>query len=236
MKCPHCFVDFHAYEKVQFLCKDLDGYWGVSFTECSACGRSIVRLIMADGFNQLGDGYWAARGTRHVSHLVRPKATDRAPISPQVPSEIAKDYVEACLVLEDSPRASAALSRRCLQHLLRKYAGVTPSNLSGEIEEVLSKKLLPPQLAELLDEVCDIGNFAVHPIKSTAPSEIAGVEPGEAEWNLDMLEALFDFLFVEPAVLKARRDALNKILADAGKPPLKASIETAVAAPKFAHN
>jgi hypothetical protein len=41
------------------------------------------------------------------------------------------------------------------------------------------------------------------------------VEPGEAEWTLDVLEILFDFYFVQPARLKAKRDALNKKLAEA---------------------
>ena len=47
------------------------------------------------------------------------------------------------------------------------------------------------------------------------------VDPDEAEWNLDVLESLFDFYFVQPARAKAKRDALNKKLTDAGKPPLK---------------
>jgi hypothetical protein len=40
-------------------------------------------------------------------------------------------------------------------------------------------------------------------------------------WNLDVLESLFDFLFVQPAALKAKRDALDKKLKAAGKPPMK---------------
>lgn len=62
------------------------------------------------------------------------------------------------------------------------------------------------------------------PIPSRAPTNtglILGVEPGEAEWLLDVLEALFDFYFVRPARLTAKRDALNKKLAEAGKPPMK---------------
>ena len=47
------------------------------------------------------------------------------------------------------------------------------------------------------------------------------VELHEAEWNLDVLESLFDFYFVQPARAKARRDALNKKLADTGKAPMK---------------
>jgi len=47
------------------------------------------------------------------------------------------------------------------------------------------------------------------------------VEPGEAEWNLDVLESLFDFYYVQPARLQAKRAALDKKLAEAGKPPMK---------------
>jgi hypothetical protein len=138
-----------------------------------------------------------------------------------VPTEVAKDYLEACLVIADSPQASAALSRRCLQLLLRKYGGVKPNDLSKEIDEILAKHTLPSHLADSIDAIRNIGNFAAHPIKSTTTGEIVEVAPREAEWNLDVLESLFDFQFVQPAIIKAKRDALNKKLADAGKPPLK---------------
>ncbi len=35
------------------------------------------------------------------------------------------------------------------------------------------------------------------------------MEPGEAEWNLDTLEGLFDFYYVQPAKTAARKAALN---------------------------
>ena len=35
------------------------------------------------------------------------------------------------------------------------------------------------------------------------------------------LEGFFDFYFVQPAKLEKKRDALNKKLKEAGKPPLK---------------
>jgi hypothetical protein len=47
------------------------------------------------------------------------------------------------------------------------------------------------------------------------------VEPGEAEWNLDVIESLFDFYFTQPALLKKKRDALNTKLKAAGKPEMK---------------
>lgn len=47
------------------------------------------------------------------------------------------------------------------------------------------------------------------------------VEPGEAEWTLDVLESLFDFYFVQPERLKMKKKALDKKLKDSGKPKMK---------------
>lgn len=85
----------------------------------------------------------------------------------------------------------------------------------------MSKNSLPSHLSESLDSVRSIGNFAAHPVKSNSTGEIVDVEFGEAEWNLDIIESLFDFYFVQPDILKKKRDALNIKLKDAGKPELK---------------
>jgi hypothetical protein len=138
-----------------------------------------------------------------------------------VPEALAKDYSEACLVLVDSPKASAALSMRCLQSLLREAVAVKPGDLSSEIQQVLDSGKLPSHLAECIDAVRNIGNLAAHPMKSQHTGEILDVEPGEAEWNLDVLESLFDFYFVQPAILKAKKAALDAKLSVAGKPPMK---------------
>jgi hypothetical protein len=160
-------------------------------------------------------------GAYMKSYMVYPKGISRAPLASDVPDRFAGDYSEACLVLPDSTKASAALSRRCLQVLLREVAKVKSADLSKEIDDVLASKSLPSQLADGVDAVRNIGNFAAHPIKSTNTGEIVDVEPGEAEWLLDVLEGLFDFYFVQPAILQKKREALNKKLAEAGKPPMK---------------
>jgi hypothetical protein len=153
--------------------------------------------------------------------LVYPKAISRTPLAPEVPQEFAVDYREACLVLADSEKASAALSRRGLQHLLRAKAGVKKGDLATEIQQVLDSKQLPSHLAEDLDAIRNIGNFAAHPMKTTNTGEIVEVEPQEAEWLLNLLEQLFDFYFVLPARAQTRRDALNAKLQAVGKPSMK---------------
>jgi hypothetical protein len=65
-----------------------------------------------------------------------------------------------------------------------------------------------------------IGNFAAHPLKSTNTGEIMEVEDNEAEWNLDTLERLFDFYFVQPSIAAKRKAEINKKLKEAGKPQL----------------
>jgi Domain of unknown function (DUF4145) len=217
MKCPHCLTDFHDVEKLFHIGTDPDVDWGYARCRCSACKRLIVRLFSVDEY-YANSGQW---GTELTSTLVRPKVAARAPLPDDVPAHYAADYNEACLVLADSPKASAALSRRCLQHLLREKAKVKKQDLAHEIQDVLDEGNLPSHIADSLDIIRNIGNFAAHPIKSRSSGEIVEIEPGEAEWNLDVLEMLFDFYFVAPGRTKARRDALNQKLADAGKPPLK---------------
>jgi len=123
-------------------------------------------------------------------------------------------------VLTISPQASAALTRRCLQQVLRDYGKTKSKDLYDQIDEVINEGRIPHALAEQLDAVRVIGNFAAHPLKSQISGMIMPVEPHEAEWNLDVLEAAFDHYFVKPAQAHARKAALNKKLAEAGKPLL----------------
>ena len=141
------------------------------------------------------------------------------PIPHEVPVHIRADYEEAALVLNLSPKASAALSRRCLQAVLREEAGANQKNLVAQIEAVIPK--LPHYIADSIDAVRNIGNFAAHPTKSEISGELIDVEAGESEWNLDVLDLLFDFYYVQPAKAKEKRNALDSKLALAGKPAMK---------------
>lgn len=210
MKCPHCLDSYHPQSNSHFVGEDSDERWSFLWQQCPGCGKFIIHLAHLYPNGKIKDTF-----------LVYPKAISRSPLSSHVPDKFAQDYKEACLVIADSPKASAALSRRCLQNILREKAMVKHQNLSKEIEEVLSSKSLPTFLADGIDAVRTIGNFAAHPIKSTSTGELVHVEPGEAEWLLDLLEGLFDFYFVQPAELKRKREVLDKKLADAGKPPMK---------------
>lgn len=211
MKCPHCLENFYEDWERKSIDEDAEGDWKVRHCKCPACNRLIIQLGVYD--EALRDYSW--------EQLVRPKTISRTPLPPEVPSQFAKDYKEACLVFTDSPKASAALSRRCLQNLLKEKASTIKENLAEQIQEVLDSEKLPMHLAESLDAIRNIGNFATHPTKSRSSGEIVDVEPGEAEWNLDVLEGLFDFYFIQPEIIKQKRKKLDQKLKDVGKPPMK---------------
>lgn len=224
MICPHCGVTIDAV----FVIHELDPirpecteHWSIAAKVCPACGRKILRLITSvktPVANQ--PGVFQLVETDDYG-FVLPRHPFKRRAQPEVPKKYAEDYREASVVLQDSTNASAALSRRCLQTLLRDEVKVKNGTLHSEITEVLDSELLPSYIMESLDVIRNTGNFAAHPIKSKVTGEILPVEAGEAEWNLEVLELLFDFLFVKPARTEAKKSALNKKLQEAGKPLLK---------------
>lgn len=211
MKCPHCLQGFHEkWDPSSSLGADTENNYEARDCTCPECHRRIIQLGKTNRFS--GNDSWS---------YVYPKSVSRSPIPTEVDDATLKtSYEQSCLVLADSPMASAALSRRCLQHILREKAGVTPTDLSVEIDEVVDSGKLPSDLASDLDAVRNIGNFAAHPMKGTNSGEIFDVEPGEAEWNLDVVEGLIDFYFVRPAQSRKKKEALNIKLREAGKPEL----------------
>lgn len=176
---------------------------------CPECHEAII--LLRKSFPDYG-------GVSTVTQ-VYPSAKVR-PVPEEVVDPYKQDFIEACKVLQDSPKASAALSRRCLQAILKDKAGTKSKELYDQIEEVINSGKLPSHIAEDLHAVRQVGNFAAHTMKSTVTGAILDVEPGEAEWNLDVLELLFDFYFVQPAISAKRKAELNKKLKEAGKPEL----------------
>jgi len=137
---------------------------------------------------------------------------------------LAQDYVAACNVLPISPKASAALSRRCLQIMLHDH-GYKSGDLAKEIDLLLNetdpKRGLPQRLYDVVDGIRNFGNFSAHPITDKTSLQVIDVEDHEAEWCLEIIEDLFEHFYVGPAVAKAKKTALDAKLKAAGKPPSK---------------
>lgn len=153
-----------------------------------------------------------------------PRSGPFPPAPPEVPAPIAADYAEANEVLPISPKASAALARRCLQAILASQ-GYTQKDLVKQIEAVLKEsdpaRALPLALRENIDAIRNFGNFSAHPVTDKTTLQIVDVEEGEAEWCLQLLVDVFEHYYVAPAKAAAKRAALSAKLSGAGKPPMK---------------
>ena len=210
MKCPHCQVSFFEKWIMKSIVENNSSVWHTKSDLCPTCNKNTIYLVE----------HPRAGGHPKQEFLVFPRNASR-PLPKEVTELYSKQFSQAVEVLPISHEASAAISRRCLQLLLREEAKVTPQDLSKEIQEVIDSHSLPSDLEESIDAIRIIGNFASHPIKSTNTGEIVNVEEGEAEWTLEVLEDLFDYYLVKPIIRKKKRDALNQKLEDAGKKPMK---------------
>jgi hypothetical protein len=189
--------------------------WYYQIMTCPQCSSDIIRIQDIKGTQGISTDAWVQ---------VFPRGSNRSPVSQDVPAHIAQDYSQAASVLPVSAKASAALSRRCLQVVLRE-AGYPQKDLAQQIDVVLNetdpRKALPTGVHNTLDAVRNFGNFSAHPISDQTTLQIIDVEPHEAEYCLDILDAIFDHFYIKPAEAKRRRAALDEKLKAAGKPPSK---------------
>lgn len=109
-----------------------------------------------------------------------------------IPQPILDDYQEACLIKDLSPKASATLSRRCLQGIIRNYWGISKNRLVDEISELKGK--IDQATWEAIDAVRSIGNIGAHMEKDI--NLIVDVEPQEAELLIGLIEILFKDWYV----------------------------------------
>lgn len=218
MKCPHCFISIHINWRSSNILLDNDQVlygWKVVAANCPNCKRPIIVMSINA---QINDDIW------EQEYLVFPRFPTRIRVDNVVPAILRDDYAEACNVLSISPKASAALSRRILQAILKEQ-GYESSNLSKQIGDVLSEtdasKALPNYIRDVIDAIRNFGNFAAHPITDQTSLQIIDVEPQEAEWCLEIVEKLFEHYYITPARNQSNIDKLNYTLKNAGKPEAK---------------
>ena len=215
MKCPHCGTAFHDDWRLNgIVTQDKPGGPAhqvaiVRVTTCPSCSNRTY-------FARIGDG---------EDRMIFPIGANRGPVPAEVPSSIASDYIEACNTLPISAKASAALSRRCLQNILRAH-GYKAKDLATEIDLLLGEKdaskAIPSTLRATIDGIRNFGNFSAHLVTDVTSLQVIDVEPEEAEWCLEILEEAFDHFYVAPAVAAKKKAALDAKLAAAGKPASKA--------------
>lgn len=110
-----------------------------------------------------------------------------------IPQAIRSDYEEAHAILNLSPKASATLSRRCLQGMIRDFWEISKARLVDEIDAL--KDFVDPSTKKVLDALRKLGNIGAHPEKDV--NLIVDIEPNEAHKLLKFIELLMQKWYIE---------------------------------------
>jgi hypothetical protein len=133
-----------------------------------------------------------------------------------IPQPIRDDYYEACAIRDLSPKASATITRRCLQGMIRDFCGISKGRLIDEIKE-LRKRVndgqapsgVQPDTVDAIDGVREVGNVGAH-MKADI-NVIVDVDPHEAQILIELVELLFLEWYVARDARTTRLDKLKSV-------------------------
>lgn len=213
--CPHCnmlqtvtnaktHVIFGFLGEDRATMFDNRGY-ALQTIQCSACDEFTfeVNLGWPGRAEPYGVGkYRVVRASEETLFAGRIHPSPKGKPQPSyIPQVIVADYQEACLIKELSPKASATLARRAVQGIIRDFAGIRETTLAKEIAELrkrIEDRAAPaeftPDILDAIDGIRRIGNIGAHMEKDI--NLIVEVEPEEAELLIQLIEDLFDLLYV----------------------------------------
>jgi len=135
-------------------------------------------------------GSWEIGDVLRSWNLVPPSKAK--PFPQYIPEQILKDYQEACLIVSASPKASATLSRRCLQGMIRNFWQISKSTLKAEIDELESH--VDNETWKAIDAIRKVGNIGAHMERDV--NLIVDVETEEAEKLIWLIELLLKEWYV----------------------------------------
>ncbi len=157
------------------------------------------------------ESLWFTYSPEEGGKLVRKRLVPRSSAKPwpdYIPKKIRDDYEEACLILEDSPKASAALARRCLQGMIRDFWDINKNNLYKEIEAIQSD--VGNEVYQALLGLKNIGNIGAHPetiadvtaddaqaLVGAHPETIVDVTADDAQALVSLLHLLVEMWYID---------------------------------------
>jgi hypothetical protein len=197
---------------------DVQIYWAI----CPKCRELIVKVqkTVTHARKSASRTHVAKLPKVETDWLALPQRKAILPISNIVPDGMARDYREAYLILEDSPRMAGVLARRILTDLLAKYAGLAQYSLAKSIDRFIADTKHPSRHRQNLHYLREIGDFSAH-TKTDTKGDIIEITPEEAEWTLRVVSGLFDYFIVAPATDAAIRSRIDEKLKEANRTPIR---------------
>ena len=218
MICPNCLVSVPSGEwtSIKIISDNLYNY-SIDHFNCAECSQISLKLMcnLISTFKlEHYSSFGLSKSDMHEmpcapEEFLIPKTIPRPPIPKGIEKIYVKDYDEAVKLLPISPMASAAFSRRLLQHYIEKKHKIKKPNLKQEIEELGKLNRYPLNLIELFDHIRHYGTFAAHAKTDQISGEIIDIDPGEADSLLDIIEEMFDYDYERERRIKERGKKLQ---------------------------
>ena len=153
------------------------------------------------------NSYYLTDNELHSWSLL-PESTAK-PQPDYIPNPIIENYNQACRIRDLSANASAAMSRRCLQGMIRHFCGISKRTLAQEIDTLRAKvdegkgpQGVSHDIMDAIDHVRKIGSIGAHMEKDI--NLILDVEPDEAQTLIGLIEILFEEWYVAKHVREQR--------------------------------
>jgi hypothetical protein len=198
-------INVQAYWAICPKCRELIVKVHKAVTNASKVNASLEHLAKLPAVESL----WFAPPPRRAAQ----------PVSDLIPDGMARDYREACLIVDDSPRMSGVLTRRILADLLDRYAGLSQYGLAARIDAFIKNTDHPKRQRENLHYLREIGDFAAH-TKTDSSGQIMDMGEDAAKWALAVVSDLFEYLIISPAKDRAMRLSIDEKLREAGRKPI----------------
>lgn len=201
--CPYCHrettivastnqsVNIHFYDS-----SSKEGLIGLQteFIVCPnpECSEYIIKAFLYSAKNLGYNDYRIIKDKGPIFQWMLKPPSSAIPQPEYIPLAIRQDYMEACAIINLSPKAAATLARRCLQGMIRDFWGISKSRLVDEINELQSK--VDSSIWDAIDAVRQIGNIGAHMEKDV--NLVIDIEPEEAILLVNLIEDLFQLWYV----------------------------------------
>lgn len=167
----------------------------INFNKCPSCNR-ISSYIIADGSDFNGE----------IIQINPRSIAKRLP--DYIPASIIQDYEEACLIADLSPKASATLSRRVLQYMIRDFYNIKDKRTLHQEIEAIENKISASEYNAIMS-LKSIGNIGAHPDKNEDINIIIDIDPHEAKVLLKLIEHFIESWYVKE---HKEKELLNSIV------------------------
>lgn len=226
-KCPYCghaqVVTDNTFDATDVFISNFLSKYGklggrIHSIVCSNrdCKELTISFSLNKAVSHPASSRFIVTNEIHHSWQLLPESSAK-PQPDYIPKLIVENYNQACRIRDLSPNASATMSRRCLQGMIRDFCEISERTLAKEIDtlrQTINEGKGPQGVnhdaIDAIDHVRSIGNIGAHMEEDI--NLILDVESDEAQTLINLIELLFSEWYVAKHVREERLKALGMVV------------------------